>query len=474
MSTFNSHPSIPGPWLPFISPRLVHLIMFKTPFACASLRYLHDTYGNIVALVHGDASIVFVFGSTLNFYVLTHPKLFLTEWAELSLLQEELQGTALGRLMIHRFKLNGEHYQNERRIMQNFFHKQQVVHYYNNAVFATKQTLNHWREQSRVDIYQQMRHLVHRIRMNVFLGNANEADFRPIGALLAQTIPILPHRAGNARVNLPGSSYYQALRLSEKLEGALHDFIVQKRNDPGLDPTGMLAILMNLQYENGERLSDEELVGHMFNLFDAGYENSVTALTWAIFLLSQHPQVCLDLLEELNGTFHDSFPTQEQLACLPLLDGIVKESLRLFSPFIVNLRITSTSCNLGGFSLPKGAMVFYSPLITHRSPALYEEPHRFKPERWTNLEHSPYEYLPFGAGQRRCIGTEFVIQEMKVVLALVFKRYRLMTVPHSKIVPDSSMKPLYGIPMYLFPQDRQFQRVPVRGTINQLVDLTGA
>ena len=71
-----------------------------------------------------------------------------------------------------------------------------------------------------------------------------------------------------------------------------------------------------------------------------------------------------------------------------------------------------STCELGGIALPAGANIFYSQFVTHRLPELYEEPDRFKPERWLMLNRSPYEYLPFGAGHHRCIGAELATFEM--------------------------------------------------------------
>jgi cytochrome P450 len=153
---------------------------------------------------------------------------------------------------------------------------------------------------------------------------------------------------------------------------------------------------------------------------------------------------------------------------------VVKESLRVLPPAVTLSRVTSAPCELGGFALPKDARISYSPFMTHHLPELYELPDRFRPERWATLEPSPYEYFPFDSGRHRCIGAELALQEMKVVLALLHQRYRLTLVPNKIITPNLRMRPLYGMPMRLFPQDRQFQRVPVRGSIHQLVDFARA
>jgi cytochrome P450 len=260
------------------------------------------------------------------------------------------------------------------------------------------------------------------------------------------------------------------LRISEQLDAFIRATIARKREQQ--DATDVLAALIQAHDEDGTKLSDDELVGHAFTLFAAGHETTSNALTWTLFLLSQHPRVFADLLDELEGTLHGNAPTIEQLGHLPLLDGVVKESLRLLPPASIGIRVTSASCELGGFTLPKGASIIYSEFVTHRLPELYKEPDRFKPERWATLDRSPYEYLPFSAGRHMCIGAGFATQEMKVVLAMLLQRYRLSVIPNARISANISMRPAHGMPMRVFSQDRQFQRVPIRGTITELIDFT--
>ncbi|MFV5170635.1 cytochrome P450 [Bacillus cereus] len=117
---------------------------------------------------------------------------------------------------------------------------------------------------------------------------------------------------------------------------------------------------MQARDEDGTQLNDEELVGHTFTLYVAGHETTANALTWAIFLLSQHPDILYRLLEELDGCD----PTIEKLGSLSLLDGVIKETLRLLPPAGIGVRITSDSCKLGDFTIPKDTNVFLNQMIT--------------------------------------------------------------------------------------------------------------
>ncbi len=164
----------------------------------------------------------------------------------------------------------------------------------------------------------------------------------------------------------------------------------------------------------------------------------------------------------------------EQTRSLPLLDRVIKESMRLFPPAIHGGRIATGPFEMGGYEFPTGTKVMYSEFITHRMPEIYPEPQRFLPERWAGPEPTTFAYIPFLAGPRRCLGAEFAMLELKIVLALLLQRYRL-TLPQGTRIDRSvlfTLEPKHGMPMLLERQDRQWAKVAVDGDIHELVNLT--
>lgn len=464
-TSFPPQQTLPGPRA-LLGWKMNLLKFYRNPFTYSL--WLYNTYGNIVSLKKGDPSYVFVFGPELNYQLLTNPDFFEVNPSFVTKLPKE---TALGRMFFHNLPLmTGEKHKQHRRLMQPAFHRQQIVQYCNDMVALTQQMLDDWQDQSVIELNLEMKKLTQRIAVKTLFGLYNEAELNHVGTLLERMtkslllVTLLP-------INLPGTPYHQALRIAEQLDAFIRSMIVQKRAQP--DATDVLASLIHAHDEDGTKLSDEELVGHTFSLFVAGHETTANALTWAIFLLCQHPKILADLLDELDGTLHGNPPTVEKLPQLPLLEGVVKESLRLLPPASIGTRITIAPCNLGGFGLPKGSNIIYSQFVTHRLPELYDEPNRFQPERWTTLKRSPYEYLPFSAGPHMCIGWSFAMQELKVVLATLLQRYRLSVVPNTKIEPNLVMRPKHGMPMRVFPQDHRFQQVSVRGSIHQLIEFVG-
>ena len=222
-------------------------------------------------------------------------------------------------------------------------------------------------------------------------------------------------------------------------------------------------------------LSEDELLGHVSVIFVAGHETSANALTWTLFLLSQHPEIAADLLDELDTVLKGEAPTVEQLQQLPLLERVIKESMRILPPVPWNARATFQPTVLEGYELPTGTEVWVSIYHTHKNPDIYPEPLKFNPRRWETLEVDNFQYNPFSAGSRKCIGAGFAMMEIKIVLAMLLQKFRFQCLPQQKITYKALivLAPKGGLPMLINQQDRDFSQDVrgVEGNIQELVEL---
>jgi cytochrome P450 len=249
--------------------------------------------------------------------------------------------------------------------------------------------------------------------------------------------------------------------------------LIQRQSESSPN-TDILSALLEATDEHGVGLSEDELVGHASVLFAAGHETSSNALSWTLALLSQHPDIYAALHDELHGRLGGRAPHVAELAELPLLDQVVKESLRLLPPAPLNHRIAAVASELGGYAIERGTELISSAYHTHRIPEIYAEPQRFLPARWERLDPGPYAYNPFGGGPRLCIGASFALLEIKLVLCLLVQRFRL-ALPRDQRVDRTlviTMRPTRGLPMLVTRQDREFRRSPrgVRGDLSRMVD----
>jgi cytochrome P450 len=204
-------------------------------------------------------------------------------------------------------------------------------------------------------------------------------------------------------------------------------------------------------------MNDQQVRDEVMSLFLAGYESTAAALAWAWYLLSQHPTVEQKLQRELAAVLGGRTPTLADLPNLKYTRMVIDETLRLYPPFPTFFRTSYSSDRLGDYYLPPNAALILSPYVTHRTPAYWENPEVFDPERFAPqpvAERRSDVYYPFGLGQRLCIGSNLSLLEQQLIIAMVAQKYHRELVPDYVLAPhyDIALRPRYGVPMLLTPQ----------------------
>ena len=276
---------------------------------------------------------------------------------------------------------------------------------------------------------------------------------------------------GACPIAIPGTPYHRMLRDADELERAVMAWADCKRGQ--MDNRDLLSIVVNNPDENGQPVSNPRIVGHVPSLLGATYETCKNALIWTLVLLDQHPNVARDLVDEIEGRLQGADPTWSSLSDLPLLDGIVKESMRLLPPIPLQTRTATRNTTLAGFPIKKSWRVMLSPLLTNRDPDIYPKPDRFLPDRWAAIDPSPFEYSVFSAGSRLCPGYWFGLAALKTTIAIILTRFRPSIVPNTRVDfrLRVAMSPRRGIPIVLHPHDKAFSAAPLRGAFRDLVQL---
>jgi cytochrome P450 len=272
-------------------------------------------------------------------------------------------------------------------------------------------------------------------------------------------------------VNLLGTPYRRMLQDGATLERGILDWAACKRKNPENDD--LFSLVINSADENGRPASDSKIVGHVPTLLAAAFETCQNALIWTLILLGQHPRIARDLLDEIRGRLGGAPPSLERIADLPLLDAVLKESMRILPPIPQQFRVANVNTMLAGFPLSKDTRVVLSPFLTNRDRDLYPEPDCFKPERWDSIDPSPFEYLVFSAGPRSCPGYWFGFAVLKVAVATILTRFRIAFAPHARIDHRVSLAltPRGRVPATLLRQDGAFVAEPIRGSLRTLVRL---
>ncbi len=207
-----------------------------------------------------------------------------------------------------------------------------------------------------------------------------------------------------------------------QLRALILENIAARRATGTADRLDMLSRLMEARFEDGSALSDESLVDDLITNLIAGHETSVLTLTWAFAWLGRHPEIAAQLQAEIDTLSDDA--NIDEIQKLPFLDAVIKECLRLYPAVPEAVRMLAQPFELRGWELPAGINVSACSAVLHMTPELYPEPERFRPERFLERRFSGFEYMPFGGGDRICIGNQFGVFEVKIVLAVLLARGR--------------------------------------------------
>jgi cytochrome P450 len=214
---------------------------------------------------------------------------------------------------------------------------------------------------------------------------------------------------------------YVRRRIAEA-DQLLYAEIADRRADPDLaERTDVLAMLVRASDDASRTMTDAELRDQLVTLLSAGHDTTATALSWALERLTRHP----DLLDKAVRAAEASAagdPAGDQY-----LDAIAKETLRI-RPVVFDVgRVLTRPVELAGYRLPAGVMVAPGIGLVHGSAEHYPDPDRFDPNRMLGATPGPTVWLPFGGGNRRCLGAAFALTEMRVVLREVLRRVELKT-----------------------------------------------
>jgi unspecific monooxygenase len=220
------------------------------------------------------------------------------------------------------------------------------------------------------------------------------------------------------------SPWGKFLRDRQQIDELIYTEIAQRRSEDNSDKIDILSLLMSSHDEDGNPMTDQELRDELMTLLFAGYETTATAIAWALYWIHKQPQVREKLLQELN-TLGDSRDPMT-IFRLPYLTAVCNETLRIHPVAMLTFpRVVQEPVELLGHSLEAGTILVGCMYLTHQREDLYPQPKQFNPERFLERQYSPYEFIPFGGGVRRCLGEALAMFEMKLVLATLLTRYEL-------------------------------------------------
>jgi cytochrome P450 family 110 len=220
------------------------------------------------------------------------------------------------------------------------------------------------------------------------------------------------------------SPWGKFLRDRQQVDELIYAEIAERRYKLDPERIDILSMLISAKNDIGQSMTDQELRDQLMTLILAGYETTSTAIAWGLYWIHKNPLVREKLVKELDllGDFTDPMSIYR----LPYLTAVCNETLRIYPPVMFSFpRVVREPVELMGYPLEPGTVLLPNIYLTHQREDLYPQPKEFQPQRFLERQFSPYEFLPFGGGVRRCIGEALAIFEMKLVLATVLSRYQL-------------------------------------------------
>ncbi|MFE4616838.1 cytochrome P450 [Streptomyces sp. NPDC056747] len=318
-----------------------------------------------------------------------------------------------------------------RRLSQPAFHQARLPDYAQAMATCVQEAADSWSPGQVLDVPAEMMMASTKIITATLFSDALPAtahgqlvdDVTTVVKSLYQRMFLIPPLD---RLPTPGNRAHVAARA--RLHGTVERVIAQRRAD-GADYGDLLSALMAAHDPEDDRpgMTGAEISDTIVSFVLAGIESTAATLSSVLDLLARHPEVEQRLHAELDTVLGGAPPTYADLPRLELTERIVAETLRLRPPGWFFTRVVTADTELGGYELPAGTSVAYSPYLIHHRPDLYRDPETFDPDRWASPNPQPprHAFLPFAAGARKCIGDTFSMIESTLALATIATRWRL-------------------------------------------------
>jgi cytochrome P450 family 110 len=258
------------------------------------------------------------------------------------------------------------------------------------------------------------------------------------------------------------------LGLQRQFDKLLQTEIEERRAQADISGTDVLSELVFARDETGQPISYEDIRDLFPSLLLGGQDASATAITWSLYWIHSLPAVRKRLREELDSLGES--PDPMKVVALPYLSAVCNEALRIYPTQVVTFpRLVESPIEVMGYELSPGTVLRGCIYLTHQREDLYPQPKHFKPERFLERQYTPYEFLPFGGGARRCPGEALGLFEMKLVLATILSRYQL-ALAHKKVEKPKAIgvnyPPASGLKMVMLGQRPHQERSQEHMTIS--------
>ena len=339
--------------------------------------------------------------------------------------------------------LSGKEHQRQRQLIMPPFHGERMRNYAELIENITTETINKQPKNQPFNIRNISQEITLQVMMEAVFGIYEGERAEKLKHLLYEILEQGSSPWRVAFLYLPklkeiigiSEIWKRQMKKQEKSDQLIYQEIQERRENFDPQRTDILTLLMAATDEEDQAMTDEELRDELMTLLVAGHETTATAISWAFYWIHKLPAVREKLLVELDSLGEN--PDSNTIFKLPYLTAVCNETLRIHPVGMLTFpRKVKTPISVCGYQLEPGTIIMGSIYLTHQREDIYPQPEQFNPERFLERQFSPYEFLPFGGGARRCIGLAFAQMEMKLVLAKVMKTWSMKLIDTHEIKPQ--------------------------------------
>jgi cytochrome P450 len=369
-------------------------------------------------------------------------------------IQVKRMGHFLGKGLL---TTHGEAWRTQRRLIQKGFDRKQLEALSAIMQDSLAESLKGFEEQVRVgavDIYPNlMKMTFSMVARSLFGAKLKDEDIDLVSHTICTVQEFIVRQTLQPYMN-PWFAVSGDLRKHEEMraraDSILMAYIKQRRHQaPGND---LLQTLMDARYSDGEGMSDELVLSESMQLLVAGHETSSNALSWMFYLLSSRPDCLEKVRQEFDSVLGDAPLTYSDVPRFEFVTQVIQESLRLYPPFWMIDRMAVADDRVGDVAIPRGSTVIVFVYGAHHAPKYWQNPESFDTERFTKTNEKlqpPFTYFPFGAGPRGCIGGNYAMLQILMILSVLLRKYDFELSPGQTIEarPMVILRPKHGIRM---------------------------
>jgi cytochrome P450 family 110 len=338
--------------------------------------------------------------------------------------------------------LDGGEHRQRRQLLMPQFHGDKIRAYTDLICQVTRDVVSQWQVSQTINVREQMQSISLSVILQAVFGLYRGERYDRIRDKLVAVLALIESPINASFLLIPAlqkdlgawSPWGRFLRDRAELDRLLYEEIADRRRNYQSDRADILTLLIGANDADGNGMNDVELHDELMTLLFAGHETTATAISWAVYWVNYLPEVKQKLLTELAtiGTERDPIA----ISRLPYLNAVCSEALRIYPVGMLTFpRIAQEPVSLQDYKIEPGTMIAGCIYLTHHREDIYPEPHLFKPERFLERQFSPYEFIPFGGGSRRCIGMALAQLELKLVLLEVLTNCQLELVGKLPVIP---------------------------------------